>query len=142
MINRFQEGEFDVAYPENWKLVESSSDAAQQFSIESPNSCVWDLYRFEDADTSEQWLQSFIDTFAEQYDIFEQEPIQFELGDQSIDAVEANFYCLNLLISAYIFEMPSEDSSRRVIMYQGESREFEDNLTVFHAITMSYLNRK
>ncbi len=126
-------------YPENWNLIENHSDGTLQVSLQSPGSCVWDLFVFEDRDAIDS-TEQFVATLQEQYDEFESDPIQKKIGERELQGFEANFYCLDLLVTAQVIELPPVENERRIVMFQGESREFEENQMVFDAITLSSMS--
>ena len=135
-VTTYQNNDVQFMYPENWKLIENHSDGTIQVSLQSPNSCVWDLFVFEDRNAVDS-VESFVDLLRDQYEEFESDPMERQFGDHKLQGYEANFYCLDLLISAQIVELPSSTGDRRIVMFQGESREFDENEKVFEAITIS-----
>ena len=139
MTQVYEQNEIQLVYPENWKLTENHSAETLQINIESPNGCSWDLFVVPVEATREEWMGHLLETMAEQYDSFEQEVLTFELGDHELQGYECFFYYLDLLISVHVFSLPSKDGKNRFVMFQAESREFDSNLEVMRAMTMSLL---
>lgn len=144
----YQKSGIEIVYPENWTLVESESDQLgtdfvgerqpKQISIQSPGSGVWDLYVFDKADDLSKRVQEFLTALQSQYDTFESEPLEVEIGDKKLVGYEAHFYCLDFLIKAHLLMLPGDVP--KLISYQAESREFDSSELVFKAITLSLIS--
>ena len=139
MTSTYQKRDIGFIFPENWKLNENETEGSTQISLESPQACQWDLYIFDSSMSEADWVKQLMVALSEQFDSFESQPLELAIGKYQLHGFEAFFYCLDLLVSAHLLELPKKNEEHRVLMYQGESREFDRNLEVFHAITISLL---
>lgn len=126
-------------YPENWELSEESpGEWPHVVSVQSPLGGFWSLHVYEPAESSAKLLSEVQQTMAQEYDSLEFEQISEPLG--KIDAVGADmsFYCLDLVVVARVRTF-SLSGRTYLILYQAESRDFDELDPVFRAITHSLL---
>ena len=140
MTKNFSQGPIDIAYPENWQLETGESGSTRHYSLASPNACTWELYVIEASENIDDWMDLLTGKLAEQYDSFEQQELDLELEGTRLAGFEIYFFYLDLLISGHLLKLPPNSAGEhQVVMFQGESRAFDQMLPVFHAITISQL---
>lgn len=137
----YDKSDLKFMYPENWAMSEQSADpfdnSPREISLEAPSGCIWVLHVFDkDADAFEI-LDEMVQGLDQQYEDFEYtaRPDSEILGNRTIGG-EADFYCLDFLVTARIQVITTEDHVFCVLS-QAESRDFEKMSDVFLAITTS-----
>lgn len=130
-------------YPENWKLNEQAPDeiegAPREISLEAPSGCLWVLHVFDNGTDPNEVLDLVVQGLDQQYEDFE-----FAMGQSTeilgnpVISGEANFYCLDFLVTANVQVIDATDNVF-CILNQAENRDFEQMRDVFLAITTSLL---
>ena len=133
-------------YPENWRLQQDiGSENPIEIVLETPAGAFWMLHAFPSDVETEPLLKNVVNTLDEQYDSLEVTPITETIADLQAHGFDAEFYCLDFLISAKIRVVETDDFVL-LLLCQGESREFQQQNLVFSAISTSLLmelcNRK
>ncbi len=128
-------------YPENWKLSEQSPDPIEngprEISLEAPSGCFWALHVFEPEMDPDFVLKEIVMGLEQQYEDFEFAPAANKsIGGQPTISGDANFYCLDFLVTARIEVIQTPDFVFSVLT-QAESRDFDKMEEVFLAITTS-----
>lgn len=130
-------------YPENWALNEQAPDeiegAPREISLESPSGSMWVLHVFEQGTDPNEVLDLVVQGLDQQYEDFEFAMSSADeiLGNPIISG-EANFYCLDFLVTAKVQVIDASDQVF-CVLNQAESRDFDQMNQVFLAITTSLL---
>lgn len=127
-------------YPENWELQEQvaeESGSPIEVSLESPAGCLWVMIAFSPNLGPDDVLQEVIQGLQQQYEDFEftAQP-QTEMAGHPVIGGDADFYCLDFLVTALIQVIQTPDYVF-CILSQAESRDFDQMKPVFQAITIS-----
>ncbi len=139
MIKRYQRNLIEFAYPENWQLVAPDDDyLPKEISLESPDGCFWVLHAFGKDRDSGELMAEVIKTFEANYEDFEYEPVPTDLEPAPSEAIQADFFCLDFLVTArmMLFE---HQSLTYIVIQQAERRQFDKMALVFDAITTSLI---
>ena len=138
MTKTYTDDEVQFVYPENWLLTDHSDGGIKQISVQSQNTSTWDFFSFPDMNTADQALREFMTSMSEQYDEFEAEPVETEIGNLTLSGIEAHFYCMDMLAvaRAYAFE---REGVVWMVAFQAESNEFQTNQQVLEAMTLGVL---
>jgi hypothetical protein len=126
-------------YPENWKLMDDSTESPQVITLETPDgSTTWSVHVYPAGTDGDAILRETLDTLQQTYEDLEIAPHQQQLGELEANGVEAMFYCLDFLIRAQLHLLPTRD---RLLLFwaQAEDRDFDKQQLVFQAITVSLL---
>lgn len=126
-------------YPENWKLIDDSTDSPQVITLETPDgSTTWSVHIYPQDTDGDVVLKQTLASLQETYEDLEIAPHIQKLGDLEAKGVEALFYCLDFLIRAQIHIVRTDDYMM-LFWSQAEDRDFEKQQLVFQAITISLL---
>ena len=140
MTATFQFKDVQFAYPENWELSQQTEEQSPwEVSLEIPGGGFWTVYVFPTDFDPQELLENAKSALVDQY-----EDVEFQSPVRASDpypmvSVEAHFYCLDFLVNALI-KVVSTPSHTFVITCQAESRDFDERLDVFRAITQSLLS--
>lgn len=133
----FEKHEIQFMYPENWKLVENNeTDDFVEVSLESPEGCIWSVSVFPSETDADSLIEHCSEALNDQYEDFERFDYQGEIDQIPVIGFDANFYCLDFLVTAAARALKCGDKCLN-IYYQAESRDFDKNAQVFNAITLS-----
>lgn len=129
----------EFLYPENWKLTEvpQTGDIAE-ISLESPSGSIWSVSLFPDSAIPAELLESSATALRDQYHDLELTEFHGQLETFATLGFDADFYCLDFLVTAQARTFPVPDYILHVYC-QAESREFDSVKDVFDAITLSLL---
>ena len=126
-------------YPENWKLIDDSTDSPQVITLETPDgSTTWSVHVFPAETDGDLVLKETLDSLKETYEDLEIAPHSLPLGELEATGVEAMFYCLDFLIRAQLHFLQTPDNLL-LFWVQAEDRDFEKQELVFKAISTSLL---
>jgi len=124
-------------YPENWKLVhEQTIELPFDVSIQTPGGGFWSVHVYDDSTDPETLASEALRTMRQEYDEVESETIREHIGDTEAVGYEMNFYCLDLICTARALAFRSTQQTV-LVLYQAESREFDEIGKVFQAMTLS-----
>ena len=124
-------------YPENWHVVyEQASQTPYEVSIQTPGGGFWSVGVYSSDSDPLELASETLRTMRGEYTDLESEEIIETVEDTEAVGYEMNFYCLDLIVTARVLGLRS---ARRtlLVLYQAESREFEEMAQVFRAITVS-----
>ncbi len=128
-----------LMYPGNWKLTDQSGASPPwHITIETPEGGLWSLTVFSQDADPETLLADALDAIKQTYDEVEMTKADPDFAPFESVGVNADFYCLDFVVSAQIRVISTNDS-QLVLLYQAETREFEQKLDVFRAVTQSVL---
>lgn len=144
-------------YPENWKLLDETDATPHVITLEAPDrSSTWSVHvydleapEFDPDDVFKETLDALQDTYPD----VEVSPLEDDdkclslleglphIDGDSIQGVEAMFYCLDFLIQARLYRITTA-RHHLLIWTQAEDRDFEQQELVFSAISASLLQPK
>ncbi len=126
-------------YPENWKLIDDSTDSPQVITLETPDgSTTWSVHIYPAEADGDLVLKETLDSLQQTYEDLEISPHSIQLGEWEATGVEALFYCLDFLIRAQLHLLRTRD---KLLLFwtQAEDRDFDKQQIVFQAIAISLL---
>ena len=122
---------FSLLYPETWKLDED--DEAKSLTLETPTGAFLTVTASENLEADFQRAKT---TMEAEYDEVEHETSELKLAEQQLSGIIQRFVFLDLIITAHLLKLDTEDS-KYLVQIQGEDREIEQLLPVFNAILTS-----
>ena len=140
----YQKHGLQFLYPDNWELKEdeeltpSENSPVHQITLETPTGGQWILHVFPPGGDTETLLDDSIAELKRQYEDIEFSIVAPRFGDFETRGIEANFFCLDFVVSAQIVVISTVDSDF-LVWYQAENRDFDQQLEVYDAVTMSLL---
>ena len=124
-------------YPDNW-VVKEEDESPRHVALETPTGGLWSLNIFPPGGDTEQLLDDSIAELKSQYEDVEFSMASPRFGEFETRGIEANFFCLDFVVSAQVVAIATEEFNF-LVWYQAENREFDQQLEVFDAVTMSLL---
>ena len=142
MTATFEKNGLRFLYPDSWTLAEySDADEFHEVSLESPEGSIWSVSVFPAEAQPKQLIQSCLEALQDQYDDLEASEFEGEFNGFEASGFDADFYCLDFLVAAQSRTL-QHNGKTFSFFCQAESREFEKNLDVFNAITMSLMKHE
>ncbi len=130
----YQGLDLECTYPDNWRLTEDRLDeGVAGFTIESPDAAFFSLIRYPWNCAPREVLEKAVPAMKDEYDQFESRSFDPNLGIADSRAVEANFYCLDFLVSSKLIAFTVRPYTYLVQM-QAEDRAFDKLDLVFRAM--------
>ena len=131
---------FNFLYPDGWDLQkDETGDWPRTVSVHSPTGAFISLTLYQRVDASVDLLDEILAAIRSEYEDAEiQRTPSTVPGFDKQDAYEADFYCLDLLVTARICKYELGEFVLLTI-YQGENRDFDQLTQVFDAIALSSL---
>jgi len=126
-------------YPENWALSEEQDEESLcQITLQSPQSGYWELYLYDKQVEPLELATETLRIMKLEYDDLEADQVVERFGEIEAVGFNMDFYCIDFVVTSQIRSFRLKD---RVVLlvYQGETREFEGLNLVFQAITTSFL---
>jgi hypothetical protein len=140
MPTTYQGLELECVYPDNWTLMEDSyEEEVVGFTIESPDAAFFSLVRYPWNCAPREVLEKALPALESEYEQFEANPIEPGIGIDDSRALEANFYCLDFLVTARLTAFTIKPYTYLVQM-QAEDRSFDQLELVFKAMLATILN--
>ena len=129
---------FKFLYPEGWDLQkEETGDWPRTVSVHSPTGAFVSMTLYERPDAPTDLLDKTLAALRDEYSDAEIYRIASSVpGFEHQDTYEANYYCLDFLVTARVCQFEAGDFVL-LTMYQGESRDFDKLVPVFDAIVMN-----
>ncbi len=134
----FDNGKIRFMYPENWTLAEDGTMDPPTVTVQSPNSGFWTLVMYSEEYDPDELASQVVLAMDEEYEALESNPATFELGDYKAEGYEMFFSCLDLVVTAKTFAVRHHDLTL-LLLWQGESRDFDELELVFQAMTLGML---
>jgi hypothetical protein len=126
-------------YPDNWTLDESDALSGQKsVSVHSPTGAFWSIAVEDVVLDPDELAAAALKTLKAEYEHSESEAVHEQIGTQSLDGYDVNFFYLDFTNTAQIRGFRTSDASC-LILCQAEDRELEKVGPVFRAITASLL---
>jgi hypothetical protein len=131
--------ELECVYPENWRLTEDQyEDDVAGFTLESPEAAFFSVVRYPWTCAPRQVLEKAVPAMESEYEQFESSEFDPDLGIDDCRAIEANFYCLDFVVTSQLIAFTIRPYTYLVQM-QAEDRAFEELYLVFQAMLTSML---
>jgi len=134
----FENSQIRFLYPENWTIAEDGTMDPPTVTVQSPNSGFWTLMMYSDEYEPDELAMQVVAAMDEEYEALESSPTTLELGDITAEGYEMYFSCLDLVVSAKTFAVRHNDMTL-LILWQGETRDFDELELVFRAMTQGML---
>jgi hypothetical protein len=109
MIKHFKHRQVEFSYPENWVLVPpENDDLPHEISLESPEGCLWVVHVFPTQRSPQELLDEALKVLQGNYQDFEFETVTPDIEPAPALAVQADFFCLDFLVTArvMVFQQP------------------------------------
>ena len=132
MPELFDQNGVQFYYPDNWTVSEEASQEATTITLETPKTGFMNFVVYDKYASPQQLIDNVLQSLEQEYENVEYEPNP-ELEEV---AYEVFFYCMNMVVSAVV-QAWREESRSIVVLYQAESREFDEMRSVFEAIVFS-----
>jgi hypothetical protein len=133
-------------YPENWQLSEDQDqERLTSFTLQSPNTAFMSVYVSRQGGQTQQLIEEMTELLTAEYDEVESHAIDAKslgLGNtgQDLQAVDLNFYFLDLLVTARLIAF-SDAEKTVLVQCQAEDREFESLEMVYRAMLVSMFRK-
>ena len=135
MSARYENFGVRFLYPENWGIVdEDASNWPRTVTVQSPDSGFWALHVYSPAQENVDLASDLLKSMRTEYEEIETETITETINDVEFVGYDLNWYCLDFIVTAQIRSFTIGDNSY-LVLCQAESREFDELLQVFKAIT-------
>ncbi|HJN07930.1 MAG: hypothetical protein QGG09_07800 [Pirellulaceae bacterium] len=134
----FENARIRFLYPENWTITDDGNTDPPTVTVQSPNSGFWTLVMYSDDHEPDELTNQVVSAMDEEYEALESTPTTLDLGGVVVSGYEMYFSCLDLVVSAKTFALRHNDLTL-LILWQGESRDFDELELVFRAITQGML---
>ena len=126
-------------YPENWKLTDGQDvELPYQVEIETPSGGIWSVNVFPLDTNTDELLADAIKGLQDTYEDVEISEANPDFQGYESKGIDAYFYCLDFMVMAQI-RVVETARYKLVLLFQAESRDFDDCHDVFRAITTSLL---
>ncbi len=140
MIAEFNQWGIQFRYPENWAVdSDGRRGGLRSISVHSPGGAFWSVT--SDGPEDQSLVQHVVNTLCEEYDHCETEAIARQIAGHRVEGFELNFYCLDFLITAHVLSLRAQ-TGYLAVLYQAESRDFEQLQPVFDAISSSLVQHQ
>ena len=121
-------------YPDNWSLVDRGEGEREEgVTLELPSGGFFSIEREAEGQLADELIEDLASSFEVEYGELEREELPLDSQGDVERAVEFRFYYLDLLIISRMLILERREKSY-VVQIQAESRDFESNEMVFHAI--------
>ena len=134
----FENAQVRFMYPENWTIAEDGSMDPPTITVQSPKSGFWTLVTYSDDYDPDELATQVVLAMDEEYETLESNPTTIDLGEITAHGYEIFFSCLDLVVSAKTFAL-RHNGLTLLILWQGESRDFDELELVFQAMTLGVL---
>lgn len=134
----FENAKVRFMYPENWTIAEDGSADPPTVTVQSPKSGFWTLVMYPEEYDPDELTPQVVEAMEEEYEAIETSPAKLELPGVDAAGYEIYFSCLDLVVSAKTFAVRHNDLTL-LILWQGESRDFDELELVFLAMTQDLL---
>lgn len=139
MVKHYRQHLIEFAYPDSWALQPPETDQLpQEIAVESPEGCLWVVHVFAATREPQTLLDEFMKTLKENYQDLEYETTDSAVQPSPILAVQADFFCLDFLITACV-QVFVKPPFTLLVLQQAENRLYDQSRLVFDAITTSLL---
>ena len=121
-------------YPDNWSVVDRGEGEGEEgVTLELPSGGFFSIEREAEGQLADELIEDLLSSFEVEYGEVEREELPLDSQGDVERAVEFRFYYLDLLIISRMLILERREKSY-VVQIQAESRDFESNEMVFHAI--------
>ena len=127
------------AYPENWQIEEDAEAMPRAVSAHAPVGGFWSVNIHPFSMSPHDLLDQVLQTMCDEYDGVEYYEIRETILDFEASGYSLDFCCLDFVVSARIVAF-QHGHATYLLMYQAESRDFDQLQPVFRAMTFSLLS--
>ena len=136
---RYNRDGISFQYPENWELEEDPPQGVPRtISVTAKDGAFWSATVYQAAGAIEELEKEYVNTFCQEYEEVELDPVQVLVGGHRLGALDLQFYCLDFLVHSRLIAQHIGDHFL-LITWQAEDRDFDKLEQVFSAITFSAL---
>lgn len=124
-------------YPENWTLVDDSSDEKVEITVQSDGTAFWTVAAFAGGVSPEELLESAVDAYRGDYpglDVYPSETVEGPYGP--VVSREVEFVCLELIAMARVAAWRSGGQTV-MTLYQAADVELESRRPLLEAMAAS-----
>ena len=139
MVAKYEKLGLPFLYPDNWSaLDEELDDWPHGVTVQSPGSAYWELKVYPSRTSRTKLTAEVLKVMQEEYESLESQVVKEEICQLTAIGYNLNFFYLDFLITSRI-RCLWVDNLTYLLIYQAESREFDQQHLVFEAITQSLL---
>lgn len=134
----YKRDELQFQYPDGWAIDEDPPHGVPRtVSVTATNGAYWSAMIYELSAANEEDLKrEYVETFQDEYEDLEHHAVAVQIGQETVEAIDLQFYCLDFLVHSRLF-VRDIGNHRVLIAWQAEDRDFDDLEQVFAAITVS-----
>ncbi len=126
-------------YPENWRVTdEQATPSEYEVSVQAPGGGFWSLHVFAHPTNPAGLADQVVQSMRQEYDSLESQDVTEVIGDAEAVGSDMDFFCLDFVVTARARAF-RKGPRTYLVLYQAESREFEQIEPVFRAMTISLL---
>jgi hypothetical protein len=123
-------------YPEEWELTEQRRGDEFLITVSSPETSFWTLGLFYDHPSPEAVVETVVDALREDYEDLDDYDVIDAIGGQPTVARDVEFFCVELLNSAWIRSFATPRFTL-LVFYQANDLEAEVTGPIFEQILNS-----
>lgn len=127
------------AYPENWKIEEDAEAMPQSVSAHAPDGGFWSAHIHPFSVRPDDLLEQVLKTMCDEYDGVEFYEIGEQILDSEVPGYGLDFCCFDFVVTARLVAF-QHGHATYLLMYQAESRDFDQLEPVFRAMTFSLIS--
>jgi hypothetical protein len=124
-------------YPEKWELTEQVQDDECLITVSGPGTSFWSVGLFRDKPHAEIVLDTVVAAFRDDYPDLDVYPVEDEILDQPANGFDLEFFCLELVNTAFVRSFLARDFTV-MILCQSEDSELAASKASFESIRDSF----
>lgn len=127
-------------YPENWSIIdEETYEWPRSVTIQAPGGAFWAVHVYPPLSDEEALMQEVITSLRAEFHELEVLDAEETISDCPTHGYDITFFYLDLLVEARVRSLQTP-SATLIWLTQAEIKDFEENETVFAAMTKSMLD--
>ncbi len=122
--------------PDEWTLSEDRQENRVSINVESPDTSFWSLTLFFDRPDPQRVAEAVLDAFREEYDNLDVYRADQEVGPFRVVGRDIEFFCWDLLNSAFLRVFQTERCTV-LVLFQGTETELSETRPILDRISKS-----
>ena len=119
---RYNRDGISFQYPETWVLEEDPPQGVPRtISVTAKDGAFWSATIYQAAGAIEELEKEYVDTFRQEYEEVELDPVQVLVGDHRLGALDLQFYCLDFLVHSRLIVQHVGDHFLLITTYSSTS---------------------
>ncbi len=135
----YDKADIQFQYPENWRLDEQLSNP-REITLHRPDGGYWSVSVYNNQVSPEELIAEVVQTMDKEYDSLETKNVTQSIAGIDVVGCDMDFLCIDFVVTAQV-RVVYDGQRTLLVMAQAESREFDENELVFHAITHSLIGK-